>query len=77
MYKIEKHVPAPEDLGGMKKYPFDDMEIGDSFFVPNGKVRNIKQQVQYYQNKTEKRKRFAVREVEGGVRVWRVEPKIE
>jgi hypothetical protein len=31
-YKIEKNVPIPEKKG-RKKYPFGDMEIGDSFVM--------------------------------------------
>jgi hypothetical protein len=29
MFKIEKGIPLPES-----KYPFAEMEVGDSFFVP-------------------------------------------
>lgn len=32
--KIDEGIPAPCDRGSIaKKYPFDDMEIGDSFVV--------------------------------------------
>lgn len=37
MYKIEKGIEIPEcKHGGGKnrKYPFDEMDVGDSFFVP-------------------------------------------
>lgn len=33
MFAIEKNIPAPSiDL--RRKYPFREMEVGDSFFVP-------------------------------------------
>lgn len=31
--QIEKHIPIPPK-NSLNHYPFDDMEIGDSFFVP-------------------------------------------
>lgn len=34
-YKIDKNVPVPAELRGRKaKYPFKEMEVGDSFFIP-------------------------------------------
>ena len=36
-FKVERGVPLPEPKGGPgapAKYPFGDMEVGDSFFVP-------------------------------------------
>lgn len=32
-YKIEKGIPIPHNRGKKSKYPFFDMEIGDSFEV--------------------------------------------
>ncbi len=74
-YRIEKNIPPPEDSRGLQKYPFKKMEIGDSFFVPAGKAKSVRQQVQYYQKRSAEPVRFTVRQVEGGVRVWRVEPR--
>lgn len=34
--KIEKGIPIPEVGGPCIKYPFRQMEIGDSFVVPKG-----------------------------------------
>ena len=31
-YKIDKNVPIPTSHGNLK-YPFDKLEVGDSFFV--------------------------------------------
>lgn len=32
-FKIEKNIPLPETRWHYTKFPFDKMEIGDSFFV--------------------------------------------
>lgn len=32
-YKIEKGIPIPEKHEHYSKYPFSDMEVGDSFLV--------------------------------------------
>ena len=34
MFEIEKDVPIPEKANLQTKYPFRDLEVGDSFFVP-------------------------------------------
>ena len=41
MLTIQKGVPIPKKarIAPRTKYPFEDMEVGDMFFVP-GKVRN-------------------------------------
>jgi len=37
-FRIEKGVPLPGKggAGGARKYPFPDMEVGDSFPIPQG-----------------------------------------
>ena len=73
-YVIEKGIPTPE-LRALAvrrtKYPFAKMKIGDSFFVPNGKVNTISVSVATF-HKNNKPKRFTCRTVEGGIRVWRI-----
>lgn len=33
--KIEKNIPIPDKFrGANNKYPFKDMKVGDSFFIP-------------------------------------------
>lgn len=36
MFKIESGIPVPKPVntGGSSKYPFSEMEVGDSFFAP-------------------------------------------
>lgn len=71
MYEVEKGHPVPKDRRRWK-YPWRDLEVGDSFFVP--KVdRTLKQMqnVTYCKNRN-KAKRFVCRPIDGGTRVWRV-----
>lgn len=45
MIKIDKNVPMPEKNrpGRKPKYPFREMQVGDSFFVPRPEARSTKQ----------------------------------
>ena len=67
--KVEKGFPMPESKK-LRKYPLDVMEVGDSFFVPNGLQGHISPSA----NKLHP-KRFTTRTVteDGirGIRVWR------
>jgi len=69
-YLIEKHVPRPRGSG---RYPFADMEVGDSFFISeksrgeaarvaarNFKIRNAPEWA------------FSTRKEGTGLRLWRV-----
>ena len=40
-YPIDKHVPQPGVRTGNRKYPLPELKVGDSFFVPNGKLSPI------------------------------------
>lgn len=63
--KIEKGVPIPDRRG---KYPWADMDVGDSFFVATDKVENFRRNV-YGKNRNGKK--FTARAEGNGVRVWR------
>ena len=72
-FKIEKGVPIPprrQSGGAPMKYPWKDLQIGDSFFVPKQTVHPFSGQA----NTTGKRfnMKFTLRAENGGVRVWRV-----
>ena len=88
-YKLDDNVPQPpRKRAGVSKYPFPDMKLGQSFFVPNGKLKTIISAAQGYRN-VEKQKGniigFSTRpwmeeakDAEGreirtpGVRCWRI-----
>lgn len=63
--KIEHGIPFPQK----SVYPFKAMEVGDSFFVPNPK-KSIRAMASIAG--TRHGRKFLVRSIEGGVRVWRV-----
>ncbi len=75
-FKIEKNIP----FTACSKYPLADMEVGDSFFVPDfpneGKYCNVKRMCAaiwtYRLDPANNAKKFTARTVCGGVRVWRV-----
>lgn len=71
MIQIEKDVPLIRARRKACKYPFADMVVGDSFFVANTTAATIN--VATYRAAKIYGFRFAVRTVDGGVRVWRVE----
>jgi hypothetical protein len=43
MFKIEKNVPLPVAYidGGFRKYPFGDLQVGDSFEFPKEQYERI------------------------------------
>ena len=64
MIKIEKNIPPPSQ----RKYPRENMEIGDSFFVPDEKISNINPP----RGGKARNWKFTRRTEKGGVRVWRI-----
>jgi hypothetical protein len=67
-YKIEKNVPFPAYVGGRgnRKFPFSEMEIGDSIVIPT-KSKNAA----YSWAKLHSRK-FTIQPVDADtIRVWR------
>lgn len=69
-YALEKDVefPARTRKG---KYPFEQMDVGDSFFVGAVSVGSLRSTA--YSASVRLERKFAVREVDGGVRIWRTE----
>ena len=73
--KIDRNIPLPESRRNgdpYRKYPFREMEVGDSFLFPkaigvNTARSNIAQ--------TSRRlgRKFVIRQTERGVRCWRTE----
>jgi len=64
--KVEKGKPIPG------KYPFDEMEVGDSFLIPEGVKRHtVAVAALRYWRKTGKK--FTTRKVPEGYCCWRVQ----
>ncbi len=75
-FKIENKVPLPPGRKWKNRYPWNEMKIGDSFYVPKEAVNTdstIRTAAAYFARRNPEYK-FRVAVVEGGVRVWRVEP---
>jgi hypothetical protein len=71
--QIEKGIPLPAVKCGPK--PGLNrllMEVGDSYFKKGGKASSEQGQLYYWRKKYAPDFKFAVRAVEGGIRVWRV-----
>ena len=73
--KIEKNIPIPESAGE-SKYPFKDMEVGDSVFVEGqtsqgAAMMSAKNIERRYGVKFSARKR--TEDGVDGVRIWRIE----
>ena len=75
-YHIEKGIPLPTMPTNMK-YPWRDMKVGDSFFVPVKKesertMRGAITSSFYNYQRGNRGQRIALRQVKGGFRIWRV-----
>lgn len=71
MYEIENGIPAPEvTRGAGRKYPFKEMEVGDSFFVDEGSAKKLQAMAYGYGKKL--KAKFVARTYKTGARVWRV-----
>ena len=72
-FHIEKGIPVPKTAGAGRKtkYPFESMQVGDSFFVKDGTVKTLSRSCGTYGKRLECK--FTSRTVDGGARVWRVE----
>ena len=47
-FKIEKNVPLPEDRPAATKYPFGQMEVGDSFAVDPSQATRVRNAACYH-----------------------------
>lgn len=69
-YEIEKDVPVPSPATGSGlKYPFVQMAVGDSFFVPGKTSRVFGGIAGSYAKRLGIK--VTMRTMDGGVRVWR------
>ena len=68
MYKIEKNIDIPPHKN--TRYPFGVMKVGDSFFVEGGKSNALSCAARLHARRHGGK--FTVRQVDGGVRVWRI-----
>ena len=76
-FKIDKDVPLPAGNYRAARFPFDELELHDSFFVPTAEMSGVKIPLQSIRGsarsfcKSSPDKDFTVRRVKDGFRVWR------
>lgn len=74
-FDIEKGVPPLPKTYNARKYPFSLMEESDSFFITSDDSGILQRRLTASCAGFSKRnpgKKFSVRKVDGGVRVWRI-----
>lgn len=70
-FRIEKGIDLPKFSGDQsRRYPFPDMEVGDSFAIPPEQAIRIRTAANNW-GKLNGRK-FSTRKHGGGYRVWRI-----
>ena len=72
--KIDRKFPIPtrKGIGAPRKYPFLDMEVGDSVFF-EGKKIPCKEYTAAKAAELRTGAKFSARTVGGGLRIWRIE----
>jgi hypothetical protein len=76
--RVDKHVPMPDKIRGKGrpegsyKYPFHELDVGDSFFIGDAKDGTIAQAI-YRAQRLFPTRRFVMAVLEGGIRIWRKE----
>ena len=74
--QIEKGVPVPKNITRKSKYPFLEMQIGDSFFIKEKEdVKKAQRKMAAIANmfcKKNSEYKFKTQAFEAGVRIWRI-----
>lgn len=75
-FEIQDDVPMPRRSTGRKgsKYPFADMEVEQSFLINTDiKAATVRSAVGAYMKRNPDSGKFAIRNTDQGLRVWRTE----
>lgn len=68
--KIDRNIPVPSRN---TRYPFAEMQVGDSFFVPAKKVGTLLSASYAFRKKSDAfDRKFCARAENYGARIWRV-----
>lgn len=77
--QIEKNIPIPEPKKRKCKYPFNEMEVGDSFFYPiENNLSTNEMQMRLvnascsFNRKNGNTYKFRSTQLKNGVRIWRI-----
>lgn len=68
-FRIEKDIPVVKDGRGLRKYPFRDMEVGDSFAFGLQNYSGVRVAASAYGQRNAKK--FVVSKI--AFRCWRIE----
>ena len=81
MYKVESNVAVPQAKGKKNVYPFNTLEVGDSFMIESSPEQLTKMQrkmsAMCVMSGKRMGKKFITRRVDGGLRIFRIEVKEE
>lgn len=66
---VDKDIPMPKQRARETKYPYDKLDIGDSFTVPDLSVQVVCNMNYRYGKKLSRK--FVARSADNVVRVWR------
>lgn len=79
MIRVERGIPLPPPGHAGKpsgrtnlRYPWGEMQRGDSFFVPSARISRGSLEQSCSRAAKEQGRRYALRAVPGGWRVWRI-----
>lgn len=69
---VEKGIPMPEmkSHSSRRKYPWYEMEVGDSFAFPEGTT--MAKALTTASSQSKNGREFKSRRVDGGIRCWRI-----
>lgn len=73
-FKIEKEVKIPKKIhhGRVSKYPWPDMEVGDSFFAAVRTSSALLSSASQWADKNNLKRKFTVRKEGKHFRIWRI-----
>lgn len=77
-YKIEKNIPIVRARKAFTRFPLDEMEVGDSFYIPLSDQKKESAMASIYSaansfNRSHKAKiKVSTRSEADGLRVWRI-----
>ena len=70
--KVDKNIPVATRVRGRQKYPWHEMNVGDSILCLNV-VRSVPlTSAKEWAKRHKKKYKFTARKENGGIRIWRV-----
>lgn len=70
--KLEKNIPLPGGVDPRERYPFPDMDVGDSYLVVDATMIKNLRSAAYMYSRRHPGTRFTCRRYGEGWRLWRI-----